>query len=131
AWRGGDRAGANLTSRERTLMPNVYPFRAVTYAPAGDRPIDLSTLVAPPYDVLDADDKRRLLERNSRNIVAIDLPQIPAKQLGPPEVYKQAADTYRAWLADSTLLHRERPAMFAYRQTFAFAGETFVRTGMA
>ncbi len=112
-------------------MPNVYPFRAVTYAPAGDRPINLSTLVAPPYDVLDAKDKRQLLERNSRNIVAIDLPQIPAKELGPPEVYQQAAETYRAWLADSTLLHHERPAMFAYRQTFTFAGEKFVRTGMA
>lgn len=112
-------------------MPSVYPFRAVTYAPAGDRPIDLSTLVAPPYDVLDADDKRRLLERNGRNIVAIDLPQIPAKQLGPPQVYEQAARDYRAWLADSTLLHHERPAMFAYRQTFDFAGQRFVRTGMA
>ncbi len=40
---------------------------------------DLSALVAPPYDVLDAAAKQRLLDKDSKNIVAIDPPPRPAE----------------------------------------------------
>ena len=109
-------------------MPKVYPFRAVQYARGLG---DVSAFVSPPYDVLDAESKRALLARDARNVVAVDLPHTPAKELGPPSAYAQAADLYRAWLADGTLSQRDRPAMFAYRQTFDFAGKTRLRTGMA
>jgi uncharacterized protein (DUF1015 family) len=109
-------------------MPSVYPFRAVQFAP---RP-DLSTFVAPPYDVLDGPAKRRMLDRNPKNIVAIDLPHTPAKELGPPEAYAAAAKLYRDWLAEGTLKRGDRPAMFAYRQTTKTAdGQVSRRSGMA
>ena len=94
-------------------MPQVFPFRAVQFA---TRP-DQSALVAPPYDVLDAAGKHRLLARHPRNIVAIDLPHTPAKELGPPSAYEAAAAQYRVWIHDGTLKQLETPAMFAYRQT--------------
>ena len=109
-------------------MPSVYPFRAVQFT---QRP-DLSTAVAPPYDVLDAGSKQRLLDKNSRNIVAIDLPHTPAKELGPPAAYQTAADLYRAWLNDGTLKQGDEPAMFAYRQTTrTHDGKVSQRSGMA
>jgi uncharacterized protein (DUF1015 family) len=109
-------------------MPQVFPFRAVQYSA---RP-DLSTLVAPPYDVLDAAGKQRLLDKNTSNIVAIDLPHTPAKELGPPESYQKAADLYRAWLGEGVLKRNDQPAMFAYRQTTRSPnGETSQRCGMA
>jgi uncharacterized protein (DUF1015 family) len=109
-------------------MPQVFPFAAVQYR--GGRG-DVSTMVAPPYDVLDARQKARLLAADSRNIVAIDLPHTPAKELGPPEAYRAAAEQYRAWLAEGTLSQLARPAMFAYRQTFEFRGHGYQRSGMA
>lgn len=109
-------------------MPAVFPFRAVQYA-AGKG--DVSALVAPPYDVLDAKAKTSLLDRHARNVVAIDLPHVPAKELGPPAAYAGAAQHYRAWLADGTLSRPEQPALYAYRQTFEFAGRTHKRAGMA
>lgn len=109
-------------------MPQVFPFNAIQYRSGRG---DLSDLVAPPYDVLDKPAKDKLLHRNPRNIVAIDLPHTPAKELGPPETYAAAGETFRAWRADGTLTRREKPAVFAYRQTFTFNGKTFERCGMA
>jgi uncharacterized protein (DUF1015 family) len=107
-------------------MPAVYPFPAVSFKPG-----DASKLVAPPYDVLDAAGKQALLAKDPHNIVAIDLPHTPAKELGPPAAYESAAATYRSLLKDGTLT-KQAPAMFAYRQTFTSeGGKTFQRSGMA
>ncbi|HYE03497.1 MAG TPA: DUF1015 domain-containing protein [Phycisphaerales bacterium] len=116
-------------------MPAVHPFRAVQYAEAlagrAERPADLSRLVAPPYDVLDADSKAALLKQDQRNIVRIDLPHLPAKELGPTEAYEQAARTFRQWLDEGVLARRGQPVLLAYRQRFEFGGARHLRTGMA
>ncbi|MCC6679028.1 MAG: DUF1015 domain-containing protein [Phycisphaerales bacterium] len=109
-------------------MPAIYPFNAVQYhAGRGD----VSAYIAPPYDVLDAAGKARLLHKSPRNVVGIDLPHTPAKELGPVESYEAAARQYHDWLRDGTLTRRAHPAVFAYRQTFDFAGGTHQRCGMA
>lgn len=109
-------------------MPRVYPFHAIQYRQGRG---DQSDLVAPPYDVLDKPAKDRLLHRNPRNIVAIDLPHTPAKELGPPETYEAAGQTFRSWLAQEVLTRRAKPAIFAYRQTFTFNARQYERCGMA
>lgn len=113
-------------------MPAVFPFHAVQYAQAVvSRGADISPLVAPPYDVLDAGAKAALLARSDKNIVAIDLPHIPAKELGPPAAYAAAADTLALWVRSGVLTRRNSPVMFAYRQSFTFAGKSYRRAGMA
>jgi len=114
-------------------MPHVYPFRAVQYAnaPRSEGSSDLSDLIAPPYDVLDAQSKAALLKKHPRNVVGIDLPHIPAKELGPPAAYETAAASFRSWLADGNMTRRTTPAMFVYRETFQFGGKHHQRTGMA
>jgi uncharacterized protein (DUF1015 family) len=108
-------------------MPTVYPFRPLQYAVDG---ADVSALVAPPYDVLDSEAKAALLARDSRNIVAVDLPHTPAKEAGPASVYEGAASRLASLLDDGTMVRRERPAMFAYRQTFELNGARHQRCGM-
>lgn len=116
-------------------MPQVYPFRAIRYRTAPGKP-DVSPLVAPPYDVLDASGKQRLLTPpagSPNNIVAIDLPHTPAKRLGPASAYEAAAAGL-ARLQETAVLERLRePAMFAYRQTFSNEQRTgtIERCGMA
>jgi uncharacterized protein (DUF1015 family) len=116
-------------------MPEVFPFRAICY-PGGALGRDQSALIAPPYDVLDAAGKARLLARDSRNIVGIDLPHTPAKELGPPGVYAAAGEQFRAFLGNGTLVKTERPVMFVYRQTWMQTGadgteQMISRSGMA
>lgn len=109
-------------------MPAVFPFAAVQYKNGSG---DISSLVAPPYDVLDAASKNALISKDRHNVCAIDLPHTPAKELGPPAAYAAAATTYRTWLSDGTLTRRSQPAMFAYRQTFKSGDTIHHRTGMA
>src|SRR5262249_23067131 len=71
------------------------------------------------------------LARDPRNIVAIDLPHTPAKELGPPQAYETAAACFRELLRNGSLSKRP-PAMFAYRQTFKQPdGRQVQRSGMA
>ncbi len=108
-------------------MPTVYPIWAEQY---GGGKGDVSGLVAPPYDVLDAAGKAALLAKNPKNIVGIDLPHVPAKELGPDSAYAGAAAAYDAMLDDGTVSRRDKPVMLAYRQTFEFGGGTRERCGM-
>ncbi|GAB5495745.1 MAG: DUF1015 domain-containing protein [Phycisphaerales bacterium] len=109
-------------------MPAVYPFNAIQYNKGKG---DVTSSVAPPYDVLDKAGKDKLLSGNDRNIVSIDLPHTPAKELGPPEAYAGAGESLCSWLDSGDLTRRETPAMFAYRQTFEFRGQKYQRCGMA
>lgn len=97
-------------------MPVIRPIDAVCYAPRAGG--DVSALIAPPYDVLNEADKARLLAGNPHNIVAIDLPHLPAKTVGPDQVYEQAGRTYRQWLAEGVLARRPKPGLFVYQQTY-------------
>jgi uncharacterized protein (DUF1015 family) len=110
-------------------MPGVHPFQAIVYAQRRD----VSSVIAPPYDVLDAAGKARLLALDPDNIAGVDLPHVPAKSLGPPEAYARAAGALQSMLERGVLARQPGPVMIAYRQTFAGPdGKTPVqRSGMA
>jgi len=107
-------------------MAEIRAFEAIRYDPRrlGD---DLSARIAPPYDVLDQQDRDALLARSDRNIVAIDLPHIPPKTLGPQEAYDRSARILRAWLDDGTLIRESKPALYVYHQVFPHDGKTYTR----
>jgi uncharacterized protein (DUF1015 family) len=106
-------------------MSLISPLRGVRYSTSAGT--DISTKLAPPYDVLDAADKAALLKRDPRNFVRIDLPHVPAKEAGPPAVYAAARDQLRAWLQDGTLLRDAQPALYAYHQHYEHRGTRYLR----
>jgi len=108
-------------------MPHIRPFAAIHYAKRPD--LDLSKLIAPPYDVLDEKDKAELQSRHPNNIVAIDLPHMPTKTAGPDEVYANAAITLNAWLKSGILTQDQRTATYPYTQSFEHLGRTYHRKG--
>ena len=84
-------------------MPEVRPFPAIRFDHtryAGD----LSAVLAPPYDVLNQADKNALLAKSDYNIVAIDLPHIAPKTLGPSKAYEQSAAAMADWLKSGILV---------------------------
>jgi uncharacterized protein (DUF1015 family) len=105
----------------------IKPFRGWRYRPADG---DVSGLIAPPYDVLTAADKDRLLEGDARNIVAVDLPHVPPKEAGPPEAYAAAAERLARWQREGVLVREESPALYAYEQTFELGGVRRTRRAM-
>jgi uncharacterized protein (DUF1015 family) len=94
-------------------MADVQPLRAVRYEPSAAGPLD--DLIAPPYDVIDAELRAELVARSPHNVVEIDLPE------PPPDVgdrYEHAAATMREWLEQGVLVREETPALWALRQDY-------------
>src|SRR5688572_975289 len=92
-------------------MAEIAPFRGILYA----RP-EVSSVIAPPYDVITEEDRVRLEELDAHNCVRLILPR------GEGEAkYQQAAETLRGWLGKATLVRDKRPALYRYHQIFTSA----------
>ncbi|MBL7132897.1 MAG: DUF1015 domain-containing protein [Phycisphaerae bacterium] len=103
----------------------IRPFRGWRYNLA-----DVSDVIAPPYDVLTAGDKQRLLAGSDKNIVAVDLPHVPPAEAGPDEAYQKAADLLSQWIADGVIRQDEDPCLYAYEQLYRWAGKTYSRRSL-
>ncbi len=91
---------------------------------------DLGNVIAPPYDILTLADKHALLARDANNIVAVDLPHVPPKEVGPDSEYQAAAALLAKWKKSGVLVRDSAPALYAYEQTFPWAGRTFTRRAL-
>jgi uncharacterized protein (DUF1015 family) len=119
-------AGCNRPISKGVAVADIGAFPAIRYN-LESIGRDLTNVVAPPYDVLDQADKDRLSARDSRNIVAIDLPHVPPKSRGPDECYIAARETMNRWLEDGTLVQDGTPAIYAYHQAFTYGNQPFTR----
>jgi uncharacterized protein (DUF1015 family) len=82
----------------------LSPFRALRYdASAGS----LDDLVAPPYDVIGAEEREELAGRSPHNVVHLTLPESP----------EAAAKALGEWRAEG-VLREEEPALWWVEQTY-------------
>jgi uncharacterized protein (DUF1015 family) len=101
-------------------MADVQPFKALHYDLGKVGSLD--AVAAPPYDVIDAAGRARLLNRSPYNAVAIDLPKPfdPADPASRPDgdPYEEAARTIDAWRADGALVEDQEPSIWALTQDY-------------
>ena len=101
-------------------MADVRPLQALHYDLAKVGSLD--AVAAPPYDVIDAAGRARLLERSPHNAVAIDLPKPfdPADPDSNPDYdpYARAAETIAAWREEGVLVADSEPAIWAMTQDY-------------
>ena len=114
-------------------MADVRPLNALHYDLAKVGSLD--AVAAPPYDVIDAAGRARLLERSPYNAVAVDLPKPfdPADPASEPEgdPYEEAARTIDAWRAEGALVADPEPAIWALTQDYtAPDGNSYSRHGI-
>jgi uncharacterized protein (DUF1015 family) len=95
-------------------MADVQPLRALHYdlAKLGS----LGDLVAPPYDVIDPEQRNRLAGRSPYNVVHVDLPEAT----GDP--YAAAARLFAGWQREGAIVRDEAPAVWALRQSYDAPG---------
>jgi uncharacterized protein (DUF1015 family) len=105
-------------------MAEVAPLDAVHY----DREVvgDLADVVAPPYDVIDDEQRAELAARSPHNVVELDLPRDP--EGGDP--YEHAARLMESWRDQGVLTRDERPTIWALEQDYtAPDGSRLTRRG--
>jgi uncharacterized protein (DUF1015 family) len=93
-------------------MADVQAFRALRY----DLGVvgSLQSVIAPPYDVIDPEQRAALAARSPHNVVNIDLPQAP---LGG-DAYEEAARLLDLWKRQGAVVRDAEPAIFALQQDY-------------
>jgi uncharacterized protein (DUF1015 family) len=106
-------------------MAEVQPLRALHYEPGVVG--ELADVVAPPYDVIDADQRAALLARSPFNVVAVDLPQA---EPGGDDPYAAAGRLFESWQLQGALARDREPALWAHTQDYTGPdGRTRTRRG--
>jgi uncharacterized protein (DUF1015 family) len=107
-------------------MADVKPLRALHYDPAAVGALD--AVVAPPYDVIDPEQRAALAARSPYNVVRIDLPEA-GEPGGDP--YATAARLLESWQRDGAVVRDEEPAIWALVQDYvAPDGQPRTRRGL-
>lgn len=94
-------------------MADVQPLRALHYDPAVAGP--LADVVAPPYDVIDSQQRAALLARSPYNVVGVDLPQAAP---GASDQYEAARELLADWQRSGAVVRDSQPALWAHTQDY-------------
>lgn len=108
-------------------MSLVRPFRARMFR--HEPGADLSSLAAPPYDVVSPAQRDALLAGNPHNVVALELPGGPLDPEVPGNRYDTGASTWAEWYADGILADDESPAIYVLEQSYEREGRHIRRRG--
>src|SRR4029079_19731850 len=108
-------------------MPDIQAFRGIRYdlGHVGS----LSNVIAPPYDVIDAELQRALYERHPANVVRLILNRTEPGAADSNNRYTRAARLLRNWQREGVLFTESDPAIYVYHQMFCEGGVTFTRRG--
>lgn len=90
-------------------MAQIEPLRALHYNL--EKTGGLHDVIAPPYDVIDPEQRALLAARSPFNVVRIDLP------VGE-HPYEEAARQFAAWRAEGVILADEEPAIWILEQDY-------------
>lgn len=102
-------------------MAVLKPFRAWRYNP--EMVGDLSSVVAPPYDVIDDAHRDRLYDSSPFNVVRLILGR-------ESDRYASAAAHMKEWIAKRVLVRDDRAALYLYAQDFELDGVLRSRHGV-
>ncbi|WP_261340168.1 DUF1015 domain-containing protein [Rhodopirellula baltica] len=118
-------------SASELVMPEVTPFAALRYNL--DHIRSLSEVVAPPYDVIDADHQDVLYKRHPSNVIRVILNrEEPGDEID--ETYSRASGFVKQWIREGVLKQDDEPGFYLYHQRFETDGtdgevETVTRRG--
>src|SRR3954470_10598518 len=87
----------------------MAPFRALRYDTAR---VSLDKVLAPPYDVIDDQQRTELADRDPHNVVRLTLPHPEGEQSG----YDVAARTLADWRDEGFLVADDTPALYVYEE---------------
>ena len=92
-------------------VPRFEPFRGLRYDTGR---VDLADVTAPPYDVIDDEERAALASRSPFNVVRIDLPVDEDGQ----DRYAVARRLLAGWQDDGVLRRDDRPSFYLYRMEY-------------
>ena len=108
-------------------MPSVAPFRGLRYDPKHVG--NLSQVIAPPYDVIDAALQTKLYEQHPANVVRLELNREEPGDTAESNKYTRAAKFLKQWRDEGVIMQEPAAALYVYHQEFEVEGQKHVRRG--
>lgn len=102
-------------------MASIRPFKGVRYNQAKVR--SLEAVVAPPYDVISAEDRRWYEDQHPNNVIRLILPTSDGDK------YESAAACLNDWLDSGILVRDDEPCLYAIEEEFEVHGLRKKRLG--
>jgi uncharacterized protein (DUF1015 family) len=108
-------------------MPDIQAFHGIRYdlGHVGS----LSNVIAPPYDVIDAELQTALYGKHPANVVRLILNRDEPRDDEHNNRYTRAARLLRGWLREGVLFAEAQPAIYVYHQEFTEGGVQHTRRG--
>lgn len=108
-------------------MAEIQPFRGIRYdlGHVGS----LSDVIAPPYDVINAELQEALYRRHPANVVRLILNREEPGDDAANNRYSRSARFFRQWRGEGVLFTEPAPALYVYHQQFMLAGQQVTRRG--
>jgi uncharacterized protein (DUF1015 family) len=91
-------------------MAAIFPFRGVLYNPSVVG--NVRDVVAPPYDIIDADIQKALHGRHPQNVIRLELGLDESGDSATSNKYTRAALFLRQWLNSGALRRDSQPALY-------------------
>jgi uncharacterized protein (DUF1015 family) len=110
-------------------LATLRPFQGVRYDPER---VDLSRVVAPPYDVISPPEQKRYYEQDPHNVVRLIAGEVRPSDTPEDNKYTRAAAFFRQWMAAGILKREASPRLYVYRHQFVdpISGESRSRLGI-
>jgi uncharacterized protein (DUF1015 family) len=100
-------------------MAIVKAFKGLRYSKQAG---ELGELCCPPYDIINAEERQALLDKNKHNIIRLELPCPPGSENAT--AYKEAQRVLYDWLADGVLADDKEENIYVYEFSFKRDGIT-------
>ena len=104
-------------------MAEIKSFKALRYNPI--KVSDISTVIAPPYDVITKDQQDALYELNENNVIRVDLNKEPGDKK-----YTMAKEIFETWQKKEILTEDIRDSIYQYYQKYDYEGLEYERIGI-
>ncbi len=110
-------------------MAIVKPFPAIRY---NLKEVELSRVIAPPYDVISSEQAEKLYVNDSHNIIRLELCQPRLENIQPEERYSHVSKCLKTWLKKGILFREKQAAFYLHEMTFQhpFLDGSFTRLAL-
>ena len=107
-------------------MVEIRPFYGWRYNPERVR---LEEVLAPPYDVVSAEEQAQFLAKSPFNVFHLELGPIFETDHEEENRYTRAKKYWDRWRKEGILIREDKPSLYLYRLHFTFEGRNLVRRG--
>lgn len=107
-----------ITLQEKKVA-EVVPFRGILY---NTSKVTGGDVVAPPYDIISDELRKKLYNKSPYNIVRIDAGEEYDANNESENKYMRAARYMAEWLRESTLIRSDKPCFYAYEMEYKAQG---------